>query len=112
MVTFAEQLARLRVAAATGVLPADVGRWALEAIGEQGAEAERIERRNLILREAASRVSGSRWAKARRLEQEIQAVRAGSRMRGQDGVRPLVRRALAAGPAPESLRHLLRVLAD
>ena len=110
--TFHENLARLRVAAATGRIPPDLARWALDTIGEQSPVAERLERRNELLRAAADRVSGSRWAKARRLEREIQALAARPRLResfADDGVRAVVARALEAGPAP-GLRQLLRVL--
>jgi hypothetical protein len=112
--TFAENVTRLRVAAATGTIAPDLARWALDVIGEQGPAAERLERRNLLLREAAARMSGSRWAKARRIEQEIQSIGSAPRLRKRsadvDGVRALVRRSLAAGPPPKSLRQLLRIL--
>jgi hypothetical protein len=58
-------------------------------------------------------VSGSRWAKAVRLEREIRA--AGSRLRERaedvDGVRGIVARALEVDPGtPVSCRQILRIL--
>jgi hypothetical protein len=109
-----QQLARLRAATATGALPRDLGMWALDLLAELEPAAERVERRNGLLRAAAGRLSGSRWAKARRLERELRA--AGSRLRTRaaevdDGIRALVAEALAVDPdAPTSLRQLLRVL--
>jgi hypothetical protein len=109
-----QQLARLRTATATGVLPRDLGMWALELLGELEPAAERVERRNALLREAAGRVSGSRWARARRIGQEIRALGMHPRLReraADDGVRELVARALDVDPGlPTSLRQLLRVL--
>lgn len=115
MPTFADNLARLRVSAATGTIAPDVARWALEVIGEQGEAAARMERRNELLRAAVAGLSGSRWAKARRLEGEIRAlgVRPALRERAaDDGVRELVAEALEVAPAPESIRHLFRILGD
>lgn len=110
----AEQLARLRTAVATGNLPRDLGLWALDLLGELEPAAERIERRNALLRAAAARLSGSRWAKARRLEAEIAGASSRplrTRSAGADGVRDLVVEALRADPAlPRSHRHLRRIL--
>lgn len=113
MATFAEQLARLRVAAATGVVPREVAAWAVEELEELAPAGERIQARNALLRQAADLVSGSRWAKAGRLEREIQA--AGSRLRQRaadvDGVRDLVARALELDPgAPAERRQLFRII--
>ncbi len=109
-----QQLARLRTATATGVLPRDLGMWALGLLAELEPAAERIERRNALLRAAAGRVSGSRWARARRLEQEIQALGMHPRLRvraADDGVRELVARAFDIdADAPRSLRQLFRLL--
>ncbi len=112
MVSFAEQLARLRVAAVTGVAPADLVCWAAKVIVELAPVAERVETRNVLLRSAAEQVSGSRWAKAVRLEREIRALSASPPLReraADDGVRALVARALAVAPAPKSRRRLLRL---
>jgi hypothetical protein len=109
-----DQLARLRTATATGTLPRDLGMWALDLLAELEPAAERVERRNALLREAASRVSGSRWARANRLEQEIRALGMHPRLRERavdDGVRELVARALDVDPdAPCSVRQLFRLL--
>lgn len=110
----AYQIRRLRTAVATGMLPRDLGMWALELLEELEPAAERVERRNALLRAAAARVSGSRWAKARRLEQEVEALTARPRLReraADDGVRELVARAVEVDPdAPRSVRQLFRLL--
>ncbi|MCM2332756.1 MAG: hypothetical protein NDI82_02280 [Anaeromyxobacteraceae bacterium] len=113
MATFAEQLARLRVAAATGVVPREVAAWAVEELEELAPAGERIDARNTLLREAAALVSGSRWAKARRLERELGAAAAGRgrTAAGADPVRDLVVRALQVDPAAAlSARQLARIL--
>ena len=112
---FADNLARLRVAAVTGAVPADLGRWAVETIAELAPVAERVEARNVLLRAAAARVSGSRWAKARRLEAEVEALSRPPRLReraADDGVRDLVALAIEVAPAPGEVRQLLRILGD
>src|SRR6266540_989888 len=105
-----QQLARLRTATATGVLPRDLSMWALDLLGELEPAAERVERRNALLRAAAGQLSGSRWAKARRLERELDALDARplrTRSAAVDDVRDLVARALEADPdLPRSHRHL------
>jgi hypothetical protein len=108
----AENLARLRVAVVTGKVPGDLARWALDTIAELAPAAERVETRNVLLRAAAARLSGSRWARAKRLEQEIGALAVSPRLRERatdDGVRELVAHALEMAPAPE-FRQLLRLL--
>ncbi len=113
MGTFADNLARLRVAAATGVVPADLVRWVIETISSSAPSAELKEARNIMLREAAARVSGTRWAKARRIEREIREVSQASPLsdhREEDGVREFVAKALELAPPPESFRQLRRVL--
>ena len=113
MATFAEQLARLRVAAVTGTVPRDLAAWAVEELEELAPAGERIEARNALLRQAAALVSGTRWAKARRLEREVRALGLHPRLRERaddDGVRELVARALDVAPAPGSLRQLLRLV--
>jgi hypothetical protein len=115
--TFAEQLARLRVAAVTGKVAPDLGRWAVETIAALAPAAERVEARNVLLRAAAARMSGSRWARAGRLEEEIRALGMHPRLReraADDGVRELVAHALEVGPGfrEPSARHLFRLLAE
>jgi hypothetical protein len=109
-----QQLARLRTATATGTLPRDLGLWALDLLAEFEPAAERVERRNALLHAAAGRVSGSTWARAKRLEQEIKALDAHPGLReraADDGVRDLVARALAVDPdLPRSHRHLRRIV--
>jgi hypothetical protein len=113
--TFAEQLARLRVAAVTGTAPADLVRWAERTIAELAPVAERVEARNVLLRRAAALVSGSRWAKARRLEAEIASLARPPRLRERaddDGVRDLVAHAIDVAPAPGEVRQLFRIIGD
>ncbi len=115
MSVLAEYVARLRVAATTGTIAPEVARWAAETIEEVGAAAERVAARNRLLREAASLVSGSTWAKARRLEREVKALAAHPALRERaldDGVRDLVAEALDAAPAPQTARHLYRIIRD
>lgn len=111
------QVARLRVAVVAGApLPRDLGVWLLDILAELEPAAERIERRNGLLRSAADRMSGSRWARAARLESEIAAAEKSPRLRTRsadaDGeVRDLIARALEADPgAPRSRRQLFRLL--
>lgn len=113
MLTFAEQLARLRVAAATGTVPCDVAAWAVEELEELAPVGERIDARNALLRQAAALMSGSRWSRAARLEREVRAAASSLRCRSADidGVRDLVVRALELDPdAPTSIRQLHRIL--
>ncbi len=111
----AENIARLRVAAVTGRIPADLAAWALETIVELTPAAERMAARNALLRAAAGRVSGSPWVRARRLRREVEALGAHPGLRDRaadDGVRELVARALEVDPGrPISLRQIMRVIA-
>jgi hypothetical protein len=111
----AETLARLRVAAVPGTVPRDLARWALETIADLAPVAERVEARNVLLRQAAALVSGTRWAKARRLEAEIAALSRPPRLReraADDGVRELVSHAIDVAPAPGEIRQLFRILGE
>jgi hypothetical protein len=114
--TAAEFLARLRVATVTGKLPEDVGRWAVETLTEMLPATARRMARDRHLRTACAMLSGSPWSKARRLEQEIRAVRGQraprARVRPQEATVAFhVRQALALDPeTPVSMRHLLRVV--
>lgn len=114
--TWAEQLARLRVAADTGHLPPDVARWAVEQLEELGPVGARIAARNARLRAAAALLSGSRWARAARLEAEIEALLDGPGPRYQrsaDDVLALVREALEVAPEGRrrlEIRQLFRIL--
>lgn len=115
--TFADNLARLRVAAAIGTVPPDLARWAVETIAAMAPFADRVEARNLLLRAAADQLSGSGWAKARRLKLEIQALSGGgisppAADPGSRAVRRLVAQAAEVDPAlPRSLRQLIRIVA-
>ena len=113
-----DQLARLRTAVATGQLPRDLGVWVLDLVEELEPAAERLERRNELLRAAAGRMSGSRWAKAGRLERELQELVAGPRLLARSAgpaveVRELVAKALEiCGETPRSRRQLFRLLLE
>ncbi len=115
MATFADNLARLRVAAVTGTVPPALARWAVDALAELAPAAARVEARNVLLRAAAARVSGSRWARARRLEREVKALGMAPRLReraADDGVRELVAHAIEVAPAPGEIRQLFRILVE
>lgn len=114
--TAAAFLARLRVATETGRLPRDVGQWAVEALTEALPATARRMARDRALRAAANMLSGSPWARARRLEREILAARGLRPRRARVQPREAtvayhVAQALAIDPgAPTSMRHLLRVV--
>lgn len=65
----AEQLARFRVAVASGHLPRDLGAWALQQLDPARSDiAQRRGERDELLREAARRLrrdNSSRWAAAK-----------------------------------------------
>lgn len=111
---WADGISRLKVSVATGRIPRDVGEWALLQLSEIAPVAARLEERDGLLRGAVSGLSGSRWAKARRLQREIVAASSGrTRPVEDDPVRAAVRRALALDPGtPRSVRQLLRVLGE
>ena len=111
-------LERLRVARDTGRLPPDVGRWAVRELSESMSVTTRQMARNRLLQEAARRLSGSTWAKARRLQGEILALR-GERPRHRrapghvidTAITRAIRDALHLDPgAPTSLDQLVRIL--
>ena len=115
MATFGENLARLRVAAATGTIPLEVAQWAAEELAELEPVGERLEGRNALLREAVAGLSGSTWSKACRLQEEVRAARSCRRglPAAADPVRLAVVRALELDPGtPDSVRQLLRILAS
>ena len=118
VVEYVRDLDRLKVARATGILPPEVGRWAVEQLSESMSVTTRRVARDRLLQEAARRLSGSTWAKARRLEREIRAVR-GERPQPRrasghvidTAITRAVREALALDPgAPTSLDQLVRIL--
>lgn len=107
-----ETLDRFRVAVVTGHLPSDLGEEVLELLTAppKGGRQQRVAERNELLRKAAALVSGSAWAKARRIQREIESPTGGD---DTDGVRAIVRRALEIdrfAPAPQSMKQLLRIL--
>lgn len=70
-----EQLARFRVAIASGHLPRDLGEWALRTIEQTLSAAERRARRNELLRVAAARLDGSLWCRASTLHEWLLDLR-------------------------------------
>lgn len=107
-VSEADQLARLRVACATGRLPADLGAWAVERLAEVLPARDLEAARNDRLRRAALLVGGSTWARARVLRAALVSKHATV----PEQVRRLVDEAHALDPAcPRSLRQLVRLLA-
>lgn len=110
MPPFADQLARLRVAVATGRLPADLGAWVLRELAARAAAAERRELRDRLLVEAAHALlpDGSTWARAHALRAELAAL---DRRAELDGARRLLAAALEVDPEmPRSVRQLCRIL--
>jgi hypothetical protein len=68
-----EQLARLRVAVA--LMPRDLGEWVLSLVLRRIQSEDRRSRRNDLLLEAAARVDGSLWRKAREVSETIEYFR-------------------------------------
>lgn len=107
--TFAEQLARLRAAAADGRVPADLATWALRQLMALAPAAERSALRDELLRQAASLLPGSTWARARQLRAELLGLARRQRVVGE--VRELLADVLELDPnTPRSVRQLFRVL--
>lgn len=112
----AEHLARLRVAAMTGRLPPDLGKWALQLCESRVASVERRALRNEMLRQAATVHGGSRYAAARDIRQALQLFRDNPARGGlQDfavaSFLTYVQRAWQVDPErPATLRQLLVVL--
>lgn len=113
MPPFADQLARLRVAVATGTLPADLGAWAVSELAARADAADRRVLRDSLLVEAARTLlpDGSTWARAAALQAEIAAL---DRRTGQlDAARELIALALEADQGtPRSARQLFRILTN
>lgn len=111
MADFADQLARLRVAVATGNLPADVGEWAIAQLAARADGTERRELRDRLLAAAAHALlpNGSTWARACALQAEIVSLH---RRAGEMAIaRQLVGEALDVDPAtPRSARQLYTIL--
>lgn len=84
--TWAEQISRLRVAAAVGTLPRDLGEWVLAQLEAIAPAAARLEERDALLRGAVAGLSGSRWARARRLQRELLALGSRRTWPAEDGV--------------------------
>lgn len=109
-------LARLKVAVETGRLPRDVGAWVLGVVEDNLPATSRRMVRDRHLRAAANLVSGTAWAKARRLEQEILSLRGRRPHRPSRGIGARVtmhvRAAIQIDPeTPTSVRQLLRIVA-
>lgn len=110
MVADAEQLARLRVAIATGSLPRDVGVWALRRLL---TAAERRSARNELLREAARCVDGSSWRKAHTLHRIAASTHRSPAPMLSDAPSRYVSAALELDPGAQlSVRQLLRLIGD
>jgi hypothetical protein len=114
--TDAEQLARLRVAAASGHLPPDLATWVLERVTVPVAARKR--ERAELLRRAAAMVPGTRWVKVRALQAQIAALRCAPSTFDRfhpvaDSFAGLVLLALRIAPdCPVSRRQLLRIVGD
>lgn len=110
----ADQLARLRVAVATGKLPPDLGRWLL---GQFDATSRHPRgRRDDLLRQAAARIHGSDWSKAREIHELLLMFReypglAKSAWYHESNPAHWVQKAHRTDPwKPGSLRQVLRIL--
>jgi hypothetical protein len=106
-------MARVRVASVSGTMTPELAAELLEELSDRARPSERADARNQLLREAAGKVSGSLHAKAKRLESEARAARAGRRSPGDDvdGVRPLVWEAHRVDPdMPAGWRQLMRII--
>lgn len=106
--TYPEQLARMRVAMATGHIPPDLAAWVLEELVERAAIEERIEARDTLIRAAAALLPGSTWARARQIRAELDAL---TRSHGAlAGARALLAEAEKLYPCPASPRQISRIL--
>ncbi|MBX5463685.1 MAG: hypothetical protein IRZ28_21690 [Steroidobacteraceae bacterium] len=110
----ADQLARLRVAAKTGVIPEDLARWVLWKLDplSRHPRGERDE----LLRRAAECIPGTRWHKARVILDLLSMFRiypglAKAAVYHETSAAHWVQRAHRIDPfGPQSLRHVLRIL--
>lgn len=115
--TDAEQIARLRVAIATGHLPCDLGRWALTRVLETLAAAERRAHRDALLRAAADHIGGSTYARASAVLRIVRSFDAAPGLLAvgwfhAETPQALVQAALRLHPnLPRTRRHLLHILA-
>jgi hypothetical protein len=111
MRSWGEQMARLRVARATGHIPADLATWVLTVMSAAAPDTDRRQERNQLLREAAEHIPGSMWARAGVLARELDAM-----ARRRDPRGPVLERlsaALTLDPnCPRAQRHLYRILAE
>jgi len=109
-----DQLRRLRVAAVSGQLPADLGRWAVEFIGRELPRRRR--ERDQLLRKAASFISGSNWRKARVVHGLMAAITEATQLPEclpyDTPTRWILEAAHADPRTPLSFRQVLRLLAD
>ena len=106
-------MARVRVASVSGTMTPELAAELLAELSDRARPSERADARNQLLREAAGKVSGSLFAKAKRLESEALAARVGRRSPGDDldGVRPLVWEAHRVDPdMPAGWRQLMRII--
>ncbi|MBK7146790.1 MAG: hypothetical protein IPH76_16875 [Xanthomonadales bacterium] len=106
-------LARLHVAAWSGRLPRDLGDCLIDIIGTMESRTQRRRERDVWLRRAASRFSGSAWVRAGivRAELLVQAAERDAPCRDPDSDwRGCVAAARAADPRIPSRKQLARIL--
>ena len=116
MLDLGSLLTRVRVAGVTGQMTPDLAQALLDELRRRAAPNERHAVRNQLLREAAGLISGTLYAKAKRLAAEAGVVtssRPSPIGPADDGVRALVRQALTIDPdMPTSWRQQLRILEE
>lgn len=111
MAPFADLLARMRVAAVTERIPADLAREAISALTEAAAHSERVAVRNDLLKRAAEMVDGGLYAAAVALEDEIRRRALLPSTPPKNEFESLVAEALSVdGETPRSRRQLLRII--
>jgi hypothetical protein len=110
MTFYLEQMARVRVALATGRIPRDLAAWVLDELVRRAACEERIALRNALVRQAAALLSGSSWARAEQVNAVLQSRQRRHSM--PSAIQSLLTEADAAHPCPASTKQLHRIISD
>lgn len=111
MLTDHEQLRRLEVAAVTGRLPPDLGRWLVERVAAALAADERRRDRDDLLRRAAGLVGGSIGFQVAAIEAAGRGLQRRPAVHAREDFSGLVAMAMQRnGGRLPSPRHLRRIL--